>query len=420
MRMLSAIHLTILAAVLGTACAGSAPKKYSGRVGSGTNSGGGASGDAVADEKAFELTLYPVVKQYCASCHGDFQAPVFASEDPVSSHKSIIDTAKIDRADPAKSRMYLKVFDDQHQCWSGDCVADGELILSKIEEWLAMANGGDFDPLGDIKFKTPELQLATATDVEPRDVDPASIVMQAETGTPTLFARTEVLSANGGAVFALAANAQANTARVSYTFNVTVPGDYRLLLKSNSTQANTVTSNTVNGTAGANITLATTGDGEFLWSAGTTMTTLPAGAATVVVTLATANRRPQFDVVALSSNPNFQGSDTLTGTKVKLLSYDISATCGVPGAKLEIEAADHQGQGYKFKNPVLTAPSPIKVKGIGIIVNGKPNAQYATFKLVDVTVPANSTEVLAGGAMIVLKDTDDDKYAFSFDECSGG
>ncbi|MBI3777027.1 MAG: LamG domain-containing protein [Gammaproteobacteria bacterium] len=98
------------------------------------------------DQAAFESTVYKVTTQYCAGCHdgNTAGAPAFANKDSQTAYKSILDGKKVDKLNPAKSRIVVKLADEKHNCWSV-CADDAAQIRSKIEEWVALTGGKPVD-----------------------------------------------------------------------------------------------------------------------------------------------------------------------------------------------------------------------------------------------------------------------------------
>lgn len=86
---------------------------------------------------SFSTSLYPILVENCSSCHGHNQAPLFAiANDAQSSHDNLLpdDGVFINFDDPRSSPLALKVFRG-HNCWSGDCAADGQEIVDAIQVW---------------------------------------------------------------------------------------------------------------------------------------------------------------------------------------------------------------------------------------------------------------------------------------------
>ncbi len=87
---------------------------------------------------------------------------------------------------------------------------------------------------------------------------------------------------------------------------------------------------------------------------------------------------------------------------------------------MEINVAESSAESFAFSMPVITTiETAIKVKGLRILINGSIGAQYVTYARVEREIAANAKEfLLENGAMIVLKEGEEDKFSFKFDECA--
>lgn len=114
--------------------------------------GGGSPDNNIAadtDQAAFAATVYKMTSDYCAGCHdGNLPgAPAFAHKDVQIAYKTVIDTKKVDKISPAKSRIVLKLANEKHNCWSGSdkCGEDAAKMQASIEQWVAMTGGKPVD-----------------------------------------------------------------------------------------------------------------------------------------------------------------------------------------------------------------------------------------------------------------------------------
>lgn len=87
-------------------------------------------------EEAFSETLFPSLVTHCSTCHGDFQAPLFAVNDLKSSHDLLLSANLVSLSAPSSSRLVTKVASN-HQCWTGNCEADSQSLRSQIADWAA-------------------------------------------------------------------------------------------------------------------------------------------------------------------------------------------------------------------------------------------------------------------------------------------
>ncbi len=76
----------------------------------------------------------PVLTQYCAGCHSPSaaspQSPFFASNDVNASYLEA--QQKMDLLNPANSRLVLRLRDQFHNCWSGNCANDANTMEAAI------------------------------------------------------------------------------------------------------------------------------------------------------------------------------------------------------------------------------------------------------------------------------------------------
>lgn len=94
-----------------------------------------------ADEANYNTYVYgPIISQYCQECHSENanqaqrQQPYFADTDLTVAFNAIVDNRKIDINTPANSRVYLRLAQDSHNCWS-DCTSNAATMLSAIQAW---------------------------------------------------------------------------------------------------------------------------------------------------------------------------------------------------------------------------------------------------------------------------------------------
>ena len=94
----------------------------------------GASLNFPADTAAFEATVYPVLVANCNGCHSSesatAQQPYFADPDVVAAYDAA--KPKINLDTPANSRMVIRLRSEFHNCWSGNCAADAQVMEDAI------------------------------------------------------------------------------------------------------------------------------------------------------------------------------------------------------------------------------------------------------------------------------------------------
>ncbi|NCN95860.1 MAG: hypothetical protein GW917_04010, partial [Bdellovibrionales bacterium] len=77
--------------------------------------------------------------EHCQSCHSTIQAPFFAKDDLVAAHSISLSNELVTLNQPSTSKLYLKVL-YIHNCWSGNCSDDAEVILTSIQSWAEALN----------------------------------------------------------------------------------------------------------------------------------------------------------------------------------------------------------------------------------------------------------------------------------------
>lgn len=139
----------LVALVLALAAAGCGDYGGSGSdgsaVGSGNLGGNAPDGLSVSEQvTAFQTTVYPLLTQYCDDCHGGSGpgAPQIAHPDPATAWSAVVDSQKVNFADPGASRLVRRLAVDFHYCWSS-CSADASEMLNQILAWQqAIENAG--------------------------------------------------------------------------------------------------------------------------------------------------------------------------------------------------------------------------------------------------------------------------------------
>ncbi len=93
----------------------------------------GASKNFPSDSALFAANVYPLLTQYCASCHNDGaavpQSPFFASDDVDAAYAAA--QPRIDLETPANSRFVVRLGSEFHNCW-GDCQANAATMEAAI------------------------------------------------------------------------------------------------------------------------------------------------------------------------------------------------------------------------------------------------------------------------------------------------
>lgn len=105
--------------------------------------------EAISGGKFFPATapgnysgVHTILMARCANCHvpnvQQAQQPYFAVASAQASYDAVVSNAKINLNATSQSRLYRRLVDDNHNCWTTSCANDGAAMLAAID---AMANG---------------------------------------------------------------------------------------------------------------------------------------------------------------------------------------------------------------------------------------------------------------------------------------
>lgn len=84
--------------------------------------------------QAFEESVYKITTARCSACHTT-QNPTHAHPDSKIAHDDVVNQFKVNFANIPSSRMVAKIRDENHGCWSGDCVADSQEMEEAVQYW---------------------------------------------------------------------------------------------------------------------------------------------------------------------------------------------------------------------------------------------------------------------------------------------
>lgn len=87
----------------------------------------------------FEDTVYRVTRSRCIGCHKT-QNPTHAHDDVKVAHDIVVNQFKVNFSNVGASRLVAKIRDDAHNCWSGDCNADGDEMEEAVQKWADVVN----------------------------------------------------------------------------------------------------------------------------------------------------------------------------------------------------------------------------------------------------------------------------------------
>ncbi len=101
-----------------------------------------------SDPTSFANTVWPILTARCAGCHADTatipQVPFISQSDLITAYDAT--RAKIDLNDPPNSRLYIRLKDEFHNCWSDaptdTCDTNAAEILTAIQALATSADSG--------------------------------------------------------------------------------------------------------------------------------------------------------------------------------------------------------------------------------------------------------------------------------------
>jgi len=115
------------------------------------------------------------------------------------------------------------------------------------------------------------------------------------------------------------------------------------------------------------------------------------------------------------NNPLALTSQKLVYNDIK----DVKTGASIPGVTFEINYSKNSNFGWLFFNPTIKSTKSIQVKNIAILINDVNLATNATWRTLDVVVPANSTEIANVSTAYAPVDLEDEvtefKISFGFE-----
>lgn len=108
----------------------------------------GASKNYPADPSDFAATVYPLLDSFCADCHRESaaipQSPYFASADIATAYAA--SQPRMDLDNPASSRFVVRLGAEFHNCWTGSCRNDADLMAERIQALSDLIPTTELDP----------------------------------------------------------------------------------------------------------------------------------------------------------------------------------------------------------------------------------------------------------------------------------
>lgn len=109
---------------------------------------------ALTSVQGFQLSLYTITRNRCASCHESSQRPYHASMNAQIAHDEVMSNSLVNFTTPSSSKIYAKV-KGGHHCWSASCTNDANEIANQIVNWKNF--------ITDVPAPTPTATSTTTT-----------------------------------------------------------------------------------------------------------------------------------------------------------------------------------------------------------------------------------------------------------------
>ena len=108
----------------------------------------GGSKNFPADNSDYAATVYPLLNQFCSSCHAEsaplMQQPFIGSSDVQVSYEAARSRMRLDA--PANSRLVERLAQESHNCWSNSCANDAQTMADAIAAFANMVPVTEVDP----------------------------------------------------------------------------------------------------------------------------------------------------------------------------------------------------------------------------------------------------------------------------------
>lgn len=399
-----------------------------------------------------ENSFFKLINARCAACHADGSssgAPKYIfSSDPVKTCVDLYAGQKVSLTDPKNSSLYIKlVSGGGHNCWNADCEASGAEMSATLQVWADKVKELNAQEQAKI-LKSSSLKFVDGPVAPPFSDGPSAIIVEAE-AAEAQFANV----ADNRFIIQMSENASGNKAiyvdannnagcvagnsnfdqagnNIRLDFEVPVAGTYFFYgLMAAQNQSSDSFHYRIDGDPNQTYIWrpeVNNANDMFVWNKATTANdvasllngvTLTAGAHYVEFRCREANTR--LDAIAISTSDSFEGSDVLAESEEKMLTFDMTEQCGVP-ATMEIRVSIYGEDGYRFRLPVLKSETPLTVRKLDIYVNNIADPSNTTYHLLNADIPANSTEPMQRGALIVRSDKGSavDEFSFAFQDCA--
>jgi hypothetical protein len=380
-----------------------------GILGKGNDHAGDDTATTSAKTFSFATDLHPILVKNCAGCHATSVAPLFAVDDAVASERTLISAQKVDLADATKSRIYLRLANDKHNCW-GNCEANAAEVLVHLEGW-AKASASEVQKTAVAaglppKVITNALTLADLKiDTQPNPNDDGTFYFEAEDGrvdlrpTTTMVRTTRTPGASRRAFVETPVGVQVrddNRGWVDLPIDAPRPGIYTLWARVAGGNARVQLLRPDDATQDSavlqwNFAAPPTGEPTSTWrwdflrdpGNGAVANQFRLRAGRYLLRIFSGNPGSRIDVVAFTPNPFFAPTDELKTTppNFEVLRYDVAEQTGIAGLVFTVQARTKTETSQVFTNPSFWLPEDggVYVRGIRPLINGELTPQNATW-----------------------------------------
>lgn len=384
----------------------------------GSNKSGGNSQNV----EYFARTIWPVTNTNCFSCHGTSQQPLHASSNKTTAYNATMDAKKINTSDEEKSRLYLKIKDERHNCWS-NCDDDAAEMLAAIQEYSKLIQSNTSGNNTD-KYKNHTSEIGPLTEIAGESdqlyFGAESFLLQDPFVLKNENAMDYFTSAtNTGQTFA---NNNVNAGRAFLNFTSTKSAVYNIwaYVKAPSNGDNSFHVK-LNNSKYYNWQIANTSG--FEWRKVTENNNM----ANVDFDL-TANAQNTLEVrenedgvsiakILFTEDLNYMPSSGQT--IFYEMKYDISEHLNLPSNSVIflVDIRDFDEYTYQVTNLRIQTNTKLQLVSPRVIVNNDYNSQHNTYDYIDTIVDIGETQI-ANYAMLILKDDGNgqDMFSWSFEK----
>lgn len=380
-----------------------------------------SNGNSSKNIEYFAKTIWPVTNNNCVSCHGASQQPLHASSNKTTAYNATINGKKINTSDEEKSRLYLKIRDERHNCWS-DCDDNAQVMLEAIRAYSKLVNSNSSDDTSD-KYTNHTNEIGPISELSG---DSKQLLFSADSfmlQTPfTLKSENSVAyfttANNTGVTYA---NSNTNAGRAFLNFTSLQSAQYNIWAFVNApTDSDNSFHLKINNTKYYEWHIAKTNGFEWRKVSETTnMTNVTFNLNTNEQNVLEIRQREDGTSLAkilLTEDLNYVPS----GEKTIFyeMKYDISQYLNLPNSSVYfiVDIRDFDDYTYQVTNLRIKSNTRIRVTAPRVIVNNDYNSQHNTYDYIDAVVEAGETQI-ADYAMLILKDdgNEQDMFSWSFE-----